>query len=70
MRDETIPDDLAPHPTPLDRRLHAIDPPPVPDDLLDRCLATVSGPRSAAAGGRRRLSAWRGRVAAAARRSS
>jgi hypothetical protein len=66
MRDETISDDLVPHPTPLDRRLHAIDPPPVPEDLLDRCLSTVSGTQRASTGSRSRMFAWRARVAAAA----
>jgi hypothetical protein len=66
MLDERIPDDLTPDATPLDRRLHAIEPPPVPEDLLERCLATVSKLDQGAPGGRRRLSAWRSRVAAAA----
>ena len=47
-------------------RLQAIDSPPIPDDLLDRCLATVSGSDRSAPRVRRRLAGWRGRVAVAA----
>jgi hypothetical protein len=66
MRDEYDPDNAAPEPTPMERRLHAIDPPPVPDDLLDRCLATVPDAGSSPAPARRRPAGWRVRVAAAA----
>jgi hypothetical protein len=66
MRDRLNPDDAAPEPTPMDRRLHAIDPPPIPQDLLDRCLATVPEGDRPALRARRRPAGWRIRAAAAA----
>ncbi len=66
MRDEIKPDDAAPEPTPMDRRLHAIDPPPIPEDLLDRCLATVSDADPTGLRTPRRRTRWRVRIAAAA----
>jgi hypothetical protein len=66
MCDDLDPDDAAIAPTPLDRRLHAIAPPPIPENLLDRCLSTIPQSDRGAAGGRRRRSPWSGRVAAAA----
>jgi hypothetical protein len=66
MRDEINAENAAPEPTPMDRRLHAIDPPPIPEDLLDRCVATVRAADRSAPPVRRRLGGWRVRVAAAA----
>jgi hypothetical protein len=66
MRDVIDPEDAAPDPSPLDRRLQVIGSPPIPDDLLDRCLSTVPGPDRSAPRVRRRLTGWRGRVAVAA----
>jgi len=66
MRDEINPDDAAAEPTPMDRRLHAIDPRPIPEDLLDRCLATVSDADRSTPRTRLPLSRWRVRIAAAA----
>jgi hypothetical protein len=40
MRDETNPGGVPP-PATLDDRLRALPAEPVPDDLLDRCLATT-----------------------------
>jgi hypothetical protein len=33
--------DREPEPTALERRLRSLEPTPLPDDLLDRCLATI-----------------------------
>ncbi len=65
MRDEINPEDAAPESTPMDRRLHAIDP-PIPEGLLDRCLATVPEADRSTPSGRRRLGGWKVRAAAAA----
>jgi hypothetical protein len=66
MREDVDSERAEPDPTPLDRRLRAIDAPPIPEDLLARCLATVTGSDRTAPSGRKRLPAWRRRVAAAA----
>jgi hypothetical protein len=66
MRDEINPEGTAPVPTPMDRRLHAIDPPPIPEDLLDRCLATVPQANRPVVPARRRLDGWRTPAAIAA----
>jgi hypothetical protein len=66
MCGEVEPAGAAPDPAPLERRLQAIDPPPVPDDLLERCLATVRGPAPRSAIRRHRIFGWRGRAAAVA----
>jgi hypothetical protein len=66
MRDALDADDETRAPTPIERRLRAIDPPPLPEDLLDRCLSTIAQPDPAAPGVRRRPARWRRRLAAAA----
>jgi hypothetical protein len=63
MCDERLPDDESGDPSPLDRRLREIDSGPVPDDLLDRCLATIPG---SASFGHKRLAGWRTKITAAA----
>jgi hypothetical protein len=66
MRDEIFPDAGASGPSALDRRLHAIDTGPIPDDLLARCLATIPASDRAPAIGPRRPAGWRLRATAAA----
>ncbi len=53
-------------PTPLDRRMQSIDAGPVPDDLLDRCLATIPDSDEHFRSRPRRLSGWKARITAAA----
>ncbi len=71
MRIESDSDSGALDPASLEHRLHAIDPPPVPEDLLDRCLATVPrtmadlADRPATRAGKSR-GGWRGRLTATA----
>ncbi len=66
MRDETFSDDDSADPTPLDRRLRAIASGPIPDDLRDRCLATIPDPEGHFSLGQKRPARWRARLTAAA----
>jgi hypothetical protein len=66
MRDDLDPDDAAITPTPIDRRLRAIDLTPIPPNLLDDCLTTIPPSDRAVPTGRRHGSRWRRRMAAAA----
>ena len=67
MRDERLPDDESADPTPLDRRLRAIDSGPVPDELLDRCLATIpDSDRRSVSRRTQSRAGWKARVMAAA----
>jgi hypothetical protein len=66
MRDEILPDGEPDDPSPLDRRLQAIDAVPIPDDLMGRCLATIPDSDQHPLSRRRRLSGWKARVAAVA----
>jgi hypothetical protein len=67
MRIERDSDPGGVDPTSLEHRLHAIDPPPVPEDLLDRCLVTVPDAETIAVDrpaprARRGWTGWRGRL--------
>ncbi len=66
MRDELLPDGEPADPTPLDRRLQAIDAGAVPDDLLGRCLATIPGSDRDSVSRRRPLAGWKAKATAAA----
>ena len=66
MCDERLPDDALADATPLDRRLRAIDSGPIPDDLLDRCLATIPDSEVALSLEHKRPARWRVRLTAAA----
>ena len=66
MRDDLDPDDAAITPTPIDRRLRAIDPTPIPPSLLDDCLKTIPPSDRAVPAGRHHGTRWRRRMAAAA----
>ncbi len=66
MRNENHPEEREPPPTGLEERLRSLDGPPIPEDLLSRCLATIGlNERQTSLSSRRRL--WTGpRFAAAA----
>jgi hypothetical protein len=66
MHDDTNPGDDSPVPSGLERRLGALSGPPVPDDLLERCLATVPVAARGAPARSRRPIRWAVRGAAAA----
>jgi len=44
MRDERCPEEQEPPPSGLEQRLRSLAGPPVPEDLLTRCLATIEAP--------------------------
>jgi hypothetical protein len=52
--------------TGLEQRIRALDQPPVPDDLVARCLATIPGEEPTSARRIRRFSSWKRRTAVAA----
>jgi hypothetical protein len=65
MQDNREPDQGDPALTGLEQRMRSFDQPPVPDDLLGRCLATIPGGESSSAQRVRRFVSWKTKAVAA-----